>query len=288
MPSRHLPVQGMISNWDFVPNPVSYRLRKHYIRLFLTGMHRKPASMELKPVHAKARWIVYFIYSPTGELSAAHYFTMARLRDSGSSLLIICATKSPAEIPADVYQFADALIWKTLPGFDFSAYSLGLWAIAKNSPHSDVFVLNDSVFGPFNDLTDDFANLPWDLTGFTASCEESNHLQSYAFFMRDVCTRKMSRLSTVFFPMVALDSFSDVVILQELRFARVAARQMKVGAFWFETDKSVNPVLVKPFALIDAGFPFLKRALLGKNAEFQKVDEVRTKLRELNHPVDMA
>jgi lipopolysaccharide biosynthesis protein len=288
MPSRHLPVQGMINNWDFVANPVSYRLRKHYIKLFLTGMHKKPASSELKPAYARPRWIVYFIYCPTCELSAAHYFTLSRLRDSGISLLIVCATKSPAEIPGDVHKFADALIWKTLSGFDFSAYSLGLWAIAKRSPHSDVFVLNDSVFGPFSELTGEFANLPWDLTGFTASCEESNHLQSYAFFMRDVCTRTMSRLSTVFFPLFALNNFSDVVTLQELRFARVAARQMKVGAFWFEEDKHVNPVLVKPFELIDAGFPFLKRALLGKNAEFQQVDEVRTKLRELNHPVDIA
>lgn len=288
MPSKHLPIPGMIKNWDFLANPVSYRLRKHYIKIFLTGMHKKPAFKELKAVHAKPQWIIYFIYCPTGALSLAHYYTMSRLRDSGINLLIVCAAKNPLEIPADLYKYADALIWKTLSGFDFSAYTMALWAISKKSPHSDVFVQNDSVFGPFNDFENDFASPPWDLTGYTASSEESNHLQSYAFFMRDVCSLTMAKLSTVFFPLVALNSFQDVVILQELRFARVAARHMKVGAFWFEKDKSVNPVLVKPFELIDAGFPFLKKALLGKNSQFQKMDEVKTKLYEMNHPVEVA
>lgn len=288
MHSEHLPIQGMIKNWDFVANHVSYRLRKHYIKLFLTGMQRKPAFKELKTIYAQPRWIIYFIYSPTGTLSPTHYYTMSRLRDSGISLLIVCAARSPMEIPADVYKFADALIWKALSGFDFSAYTLALWAISKKSPHSDVFVQNDSVFGPFSEFKYDFSNLSWDLTAFTASCEESNHLQSYAFFMRNVCSLTMTKLSTVFFPFVAFDSFRDVVLLQELRFARVAARHMTVGAFWFEKDRSVNPVLVRPFELIDAGFPFLKRALLGKNSEFQKLDEVKTKLYELNHPVDIT
>lgn len=288
MPSRHLPIQGMVKNWDFVPNPVSFPLRRYYIRRLLTGMQRRPACKELKAVYARPRWIIYFIYAPTGTLSPAHYFTMSRLRDSGISLLVVCAAGSPIEIPEDVYKYADAVLWKSLAGFDFSAYTLALWAISKKSPHSDVFVLNDSVFGPFSDIKDDFANLRWDLTGFTASCEGRNHLQSYAFFMRDVCSLTMTRLSTVFFPLIALDSFADVVTLQELRFATVAAGHMKVGAFWFEENRAVNPVLVRPFELIDAGFPFLKKALLGKNSEFQQVEEVRSKLYELNHPVDIA
>ena len=288
MLSTHLPIQGMIKNWDFVPNPVSFALQRYYIRRLLTGMHRKPASREVKAVYARPRWIIYFIYAPTGTLTTAHYFTMSRLRDSGISLLVVCAAGSPKEIPADVFKYADAVLWKSLTGFDFSAYTLALWAVSKKSPHSDVFVMNDSVYGPFDDIKDDFASLSWDLTGFTASCEERNHLQSYAFFMRNVCAQTMTRLSTVFFPLVALDSFAEVVNLQELRFATVAARHMKVGAFWFEEDRLVNPVLVRPFELIDAGFPFLKKALLGKNSEFQQVEEVRTKLHELNHPVDIA
>lgn len=220
-------------------------------------------------------------------LSAAHRYTMARLRDSGTKLLVVCATHDPAGVPADVHKFSDALIWKSLSGFDFSAYTVGLWAIARKSPHSDVFVQNDSVLGPFNDLEAGFKTLTWDLTGFTAACEESNHLQSYAFFMRNVCPLTMARLSTVFFPIVALNSFQEVVRLQELRFARVAARHMTVGAYWFEEDRSINPVLVKPFELLDAGFPFLKKGLLGKNAEFQKTEEVKTRLCELNHPVEI-
>lgn len=288
MPSKHLPVKGMVRNWDFVANPVSFRLRKHYIKLFLTGMKKQPAFRILKAVYPQPRWLVYFIYAPAGSLSPSHYYTMSRLRDSGISLLVVCAAKTPLGVPSDVHKFADALIWKSLSGFDFSAYKLALSVIGKKSPHSDVYVQNDSVFGPFNDFQGDFENLEWGLTGYTASCEESNHIQSYAFFMRDVCPLTVTKLSTIFFPLVAFNRFHDVVVLQELRFSRVAARHMRVGAFWYEQDKTVNPVLVKPFELIDAGFPFLKKALLGKNAEFQRIDEVKTRLYELNHPVDIA
>lgn len=288
MPSKHLRIPGMINNWDFVANPVSFRLRKHYIKLFLTGMKKQPAFRILKAVYPQPRWLVYFIYAPAGSLSPSHYYTVSRLRDSGISLLVVCAAKTPLDVPPDVYKFADALIWKSLSGFDFSAYKLALSAIGKKSPHSDVYVQNDSVFGPFSDIKGDFENLKWGLTGYTASCEESNHIQSYAFFMRDVCFLKIAKLSTIFFPLVAFNSFQNVVDLQELRFSRVAARHMKVGAFWYEQDRAINPVLVKPFELIDAGFPFLKKALLGKNAKFQRTDEVKARLYELNHPVDIA
>jgi lipopolysaccharide biosynthesis protein len=288
MLSNHLPVEGMVRNWDYVAAPVSYRLRKHYIKLFLMGMRKQPAYRVLKAVYPQPKWLVYFIYAPTGALRPSHYYTMSRLRDSGISLLIVCAAKTPLDIPRDVHKFADALIWKSLSGFDFSAYKLALSAISKKSPHSDVYVQNDSVFGPFSNFKEDFERLKWGLTGYTASCEESNHIQSYAFFMLDVCSLKIAKLSTIFFPLVAFNRFQDVVVLQELRFSRVAARHMTVGAFWFEQNKTINPVLVKPFELIDAGFPFLKKALLGKNAEFQRIDEVKTRLYELNHPLDIA
>lgn len=278
----------MVRNWDFVANRVSFRLRKHYIKIFLTGMKKQPAFRILKAVYPQPRWLVYFIYAPAGSLSPSHYYTVSRLRDSGISLLVVCAAKTPLDVPPDVHKFADALIWKSLSGFDFSAYKLALSAIGKKSPHSDVYVQNDSVFGPFSDIKGDFENLKWGLTGYTASCEESNHIQSYAFFMRDVCFLKIAKLSTIFFPLVAFNSFQNVVDLQELRFSRVAARHMKVGAFWYEQDRAINPVLVKPFELIDAGFPFLKKALLGKNAKFQRTDEVKARLYELNHPVDIA
>jgi hypothetical protein len=50
----------------------------------------------------------------------------------------------------------------------------------------------------------------------------------------------------------------DVIQVQETRFARVAARSLRVGAYWFaEKEQVLDPTLFRPIELITAGFPFL-------------------------------
>ena len=97
----------------------------------------------------------------------------------------------------------------------------------------------------------------------------------------------MRNLASVFFPFAALSRASDVIAVQETRLARVAARSMKVGAFWFgEADKILDLTLVLPFELLDAGFPFLKRSLLGKHKAFQNTDSVLSILEAYGHPLE--
>jgi hypothetical protein len=72
----------------------------------------------------------------------------------------------------------------------------------------------------------------------------------------------------MFFPFAALSNPSHVINLHELRFARVASRSMSVGAFWYgDAVKVQDPMLHRPIELLTAGFPFLKRSLLGKKRE---------------------
>jgi hypothetical protein len=147
--------------------------------------------------------------------------------------------------------------------------------------------MNDSVFGPFSDLREVIAKAPWDLTGFTSSNQVTNHIQSYAFILRGVNKARMAKLSTVFFPYFAMSNASAVVHVQETRLARVAARHMKVGAFWYgDCNEVIDPTLVRPLALLDAGFPFLKRSLLSKHKSFISADIVRSRLELLGHPTD--
>jgi len=174
-----------------------------------------------------------------------------------------------------------------MAGYDFSGYTLGLLEISRNSPGADVFVMNDSVFGPFCDLREVIAQAPWDLTGFTASNQVTNHIQSYAFIIRAVNKKRMAKLSTVFFPYIALSNMSAVVALQETRLARVASRHMTVGALWYGDKKEViDPTLVRPLELLDVGFPFLKRSLLGKHQSFIDADLMYTRLQQFGHPID--
>jgi lipopolysaccharide biosynthesis protein len=281
-------IPDLRQNWDFQPSPVQRWERRKMLELFISKGHRSPNWQEIKPITPKQTWLVYFMYTPTGVLSAAHAFTLSRLQDMGLPVLVICAATGPDRVPPDLRGLCDALFWKDLPGYDFSAYTLALRQISKHSPGADAFVFNDSVYGPFGDLKSILENAAWDFTGLTASNHRTNHIQSYAFVLRQVTPSRMAALSTVFFPLVSISEPAAVIELQELRLARVASRFMKVGALWFgDTEKVIDPTLVRPMELVDGGFPFLKRSLLGKHKSFIDQELMIGRLQQLNHPIDM-
>jgi len=285
----HIP--GLTRNWGFQASSVFRWQRRANAELLLRTMHRSPAWCTIKPLTPKPAWVAYFLFLPDEKLSAAHRFTLSRLRDLGFAVLVVCAAPEPGCVPQELHGFCDALLWKGLAGYDFSAYTLALWQISRRSPHADVFVLNDSVLGPFTDVRPAFRAAPWNLTGFTGAREIANHIQSYAFFMRDVDKIRMMRLAPVFFPFVSISDRDAVIQLQELRMARIAARHMTVGALWFPSSATMgNPTITQPLALIDAGFPFLKRMLLTKPTSFTQCpvpkDALLSRLEQLGHPID--
>lgn len=279
-------VPGLVENWDFHSDPVPRWQRRQIMEILLRNSHRRPRASVIKPLAQKPIWLLYFLYSPSGEITLTHKFTLSRLRDLGIAICVVCATKECSLVPNELLAFADAIFWKSLEGYDFSAYTLGLREISTHSPGADVIVMNDSVFGPFSDFRLLLKDSHWDLTGFTASSQLTHHIQSYAFMLRNVDRIRMLKLSPVFFPFVALSNPNDVIKVQETRLARVAARSMKVGAFWFGDQKDVSdPTLVRPFELMDSGFPFLKRSLLGKHKKFQDTEAVIARLERMGHPV---
>jgi len=216
-----------------------------------------------------------------------HHFTLGRLRDMGLSVLVVCATGQRGVVPEGLRAYADALVWKDLPGYDFSAYALALHQVARYSPGANVLVLNDSVFGPFADLRPYALRPRWDLLGFTASSTGENHFQSYAFVVAGLDEQRIQRLGAPFSERVAYTRAGDVILCQELRFARLAARHMSAGAAWYSDGSQVSdPMLMRPVELCREGFPFVKKSLLGKFACFQPPGLIRDLLVEHGHPVE--
>ncbi len=279
-------VAGLQSLWDFSPTTPSFSVKMLRIQTLACRSRLRPPHQVIRPVTPRPAWAVYFVFSPDGSLGAHHRFALARLRASGQAIMVVYATRDVSLVPAELTDLADAIHWKGLGGYDFSAYTLALEAIAESSPHADVFVMNDSVYGPFGDLQEVLSRCRWDLTGFTASSDTVNHLQSYAFVLKGVTTERLNQLRPSFPKYVAFDRAVDAIRLQELRFAEIAARHMKVGAFWYSAGGfGQDPTLLKPFELLDAGFPFLKRSLLGKHQRFQARDQVLARMAELGHPL---
>ncbi|MFG6485066.1 rhamnan synthesis F family protein [Roseateles sp. BYS78W] len=289
-PSESPPaIPGLIRNWTFQPSPVRWSERLRTANRVLRHGGRAPASATLKPASPAARWMVYFVYAPDVELTAGQRFTLERLRALALPVLVVCACPRDAAVLQVLRGLCDALLWKDLPGYDFSAYRLALSHLAARSPGADVLVMNDSVYGPFSDLREVFDTAPWALAGFTASNQRAAHIQSYAFLLRDVRPAMLLRLAPVLLPGVAFNQFRHVVDLQEARFARVAARSMSVGALWFGDVQDVSdPPLARPMELLDAGFPFLKRSLLGKHQGLIERDAVLARLEALGHPLPVS
>lgn len=278
----------LVQNWTFVPS-LTWPLRLRRAARGLLHKRPPPPHEVLVPVRPRPEWIAYFAFLPDGQLTAAHRFTLQRFRDLGLPLLTVCATPSPSQVPDELRGLSDALSWKGMGGYDFSAYALALRSIAEGSPGATTTVINDSVFGPFHDLRRFSASAPWDLSGFTASSQLENHIQSYAFVLRDVSPTRLGHLAPVLPSAYAYDDMGEVVMHQELQLARLAARNMSVGAYWYgdvrpQPDPYFDPTLFRPLDLVRAGFPFIKKSLLGKHKKFQKPSEIRSELDRLGHP----
>jgi lipopolysaccharide biosynthesis protein len=247
---------------------------------------RAPAYRVLVPANASDRWNVYFVFLPNGGVSAAHLYTLDRLKAERGKLLVVCASSDPGQVPAALRERADALIWKALPGFDFSAYGLALRHLAEVSSGADVFVMNDSVLGPFTSPAKSLEDVPWDFTGFTASSLFENHVQSYAFQLRALTPARLESLTPVFPRQSAFTRYMDVVICQETRLARAAFQTMSVGARWFARHEAVRNLSLKRGAVLTgAGVPFVKKSLLDRYSGLQDRAEIAAILETYRHPL---
>lgn len=295
----------LVNDWQYkmaLPMPL-VQIRR--ARLRWNARRLPPPAVTLVPPFRADRWNALFLYAPSNAIDADQKQILSRMRALSGRLLVVVATRSPAELPPEV-RCADSLIWKGLSGFDFSAYALALASVAEHSPGATLYVQNDSVFGPFNELDALVHQAPWALSGFIGSAEVEPHISSFAFVMRDVRPTTLAIMRPVLSTAWSYDSFEQVVMLQETRFARVAARAMSVGSYSFLTSTSSQPTVVAklaarleigaarigpidargdatlsfPSELLNRGFPFLKRSLFTKFAGLAENGQLREQLRE--------
>ena len=226
-------------------------------------------------------WSVVFLYAPDGTLDAGQHFTLQRLAQLPRKLLVVLAAPDPAvadTIPVD----ADAVLWKALPGYDMAGFAIALHHLADRSPGADVFVMNDSVFGPLAPLEPLLERARWRLTGLLGSAEIENHVQSFAFHLRDVTPALLDALDPLFSRAFAYAAFEPTTLLKEVPLTRRVARIGDAGALWFSPEG--NASILQPFALLDDGFPFLKRSLIGKYGHLANREDVLDALARSGHP----
>lgn len=278
-------VAAVERDWDYAPSRIGHYTR--WLRLTAIARRRRPPPFAvLRAPRPAERWCLYFLYLPDGRVTDAHRYTMERWRQGGTRVLAVAATPGrDRALEDELAGLTDALIWKGLGGFDFSAYALGIGAIARSSPGASLFVMNDSVLGPLGDVEALATGMRWALTGLTASSRIENHIQSYAFRLSSVTPATVAALRPVLSDRYAHDRYRDVIYAQETQLARVAARAMSIGALWYADHPLADPSLYSAIALVEQGYPFLKRKLLTEHRQLYPADELRAILERHGHPI---
>lgn len=282
-----------VRDWDFEPSRPTALVNALRLRAQVRGWDAQPAWQAVRPAVPAGRWNALFLFAPAGDLSRAQLDTFERVSRLRGKSLVVVASTSPNRVPIDRLAAADALYWKDLPGYDFSAYAIAIAEIAARSPGATLYMQNDSVIGPFGDLDAKIDSMPWRLGGFLAAPALENHLQSFALTFRDVDQELVTSLASVLSIERSISLRRDVILMQESRLSRVASQHMTVGAHWFapwarENQQSLTKELGRKLAgnvekpglsrdpslrcaslLLSQGFPFLKRSLLGPHSAMQ-------------------
>ncbi|MGB3470873.1 MAG: hypothetical protein WBA51_08640 [Erythrobacter sp.] len=283
----NISLDDLIPDWNYTASaPTALTRLKRWASFRQLSAAPKFELLEALEIR-RGRWIAQFFFCPTGELSASQLYTLARIMESTASKLIICATPLSRMVPAALKGHADLLYWKSMGGYDFSSYSIALTELSMRAPGSDVTLMNDSVFGPFLPYDQLWEGANWDVSGFTAASKWENHLQSYALQIRGVTPERLLHLRPIFRRRTAFNHYAGVVLNQESRLAAVAARTMTVGARWFSGPaQSLDPSLHAAVPLLEAGFPFLKKALFTKHSGIENASELRAALMRQGHPLE--
>lgn len=179
-------------------------------------------------------------------------------------------------------EFAEPLDWGgTLPaesivlrkpniGYDFGSWAVGLAALPTITQAPHVILANDSVLGPFTDiggLLADFESSIADVWGLTDTRQFSHHLQSYFLGYRNGVLAE--RPLQDFFAGVRQErSKWEIIKHNELALSRLLHREGYITRSAFRGDDVVdagdNPVIAGWHALIERGFPFIKRQIVNE------------------------
>ena len=242
---------------------------------------------------------VFVHFDPDGRVQPRVSRYLQALRDAGLSVVVASNAETlRSEDEAALRGLCDGYLLRRNVGYDFGAMreALSFWRLPRPDTHS-VLLVNDSVLGPFAPLRPlldriDFAQA--DVWGATDSPQRGYHLQSYfvavgraalthpawAAFWSDVRPAHSKewvigryeiglsqRLIAAGLRGRALFPYTSLVaqLPDEVPVSEAHARQLAMSRRIVARGGVLNPTAHLWRELLRAGFPFVKRELLGRN-----------------------
>lgn len=267
------------------------------------------------PPENSSAWCVFSHYDPNGRVEPYVLQYLAELKRCGLAVVLVSTSASLDE--ASVRALEEVVVATVLRaniGYDFGSYKVGIDHLRQRDIQPQQLLLtNDSVFGPFYPLAQVFKDArAHDLYGLTDSYDFHHHLQSF-FLVYGERVLKSQDFIDFWDQVVLIDveepDFKQQIILRyevggsqyflergysigaALPFTAVLERacreyldhlrssQLQPGAIVLPLDIKFNATHRFWHALLDMGFPFLKRELLLVNPTNADIatwsDEVR-------------
>ena len=227
-------------------------------------------------------WAIYFIYCPESVGLSEQKESLKNLRDQGFNILAVCASERDSAVLDEFRHLVDAMIWKELQGYDFSAYLLGARLLVDRFGSVDSLLLNDSVLGPYTDVMPLMEHSPWRVAGLTSARSVQDHFQSYCLLIKGLDAEIVSSLEAVISESSVFDSHRDVVFFQETSLAHVMAKRFTAGSILAPLHGHELQIVVgNPEGLSRLGFPFIKKSIFGKFSKNFNQEHYRAILAEM-------
>jgi tetratricopeptide (TPR) repeat protein len=206
---------------------------------------------------------LFVTHSPHGRLKphVPHYLESLK-RQRISAVLIVNADKPSEAADINFATGIDGVFVRQNEGYDFAAWAHILRLHPKLFDAKVLYLLNDSVIGPTNDIA--FRNIltrlrnsPADVVGLTENFDRAWHIQSYFVALKHHALSS-AELRKFINGIVSYTDIEDVINEFEVRFAAILkAAGLHCEPMFAATDAR-DPTTYHWKRLLQSGFPFVK------------------------------
>ncbi len=194
-------------------------------------------------------------------------YYLQQLQTAGCDIVLVSTSPRFSQQAIDTAKrYCKTVLHRSNIGRDIYSYKVGLQQAADIiDDYKKVIVANDSVFGPFFDLTPLFSygdQHDLDVWGASDSHENNYHLQSY-FMVFNQAAAQSTAFKQWWQNVRILDIKQHIIDRYELKMAKYFTKAgFKCGAYYNAQDKS-NPTIKLWDQLISQHqFPFLKKEVV--------------------------
>lgn len=251
------------------------------------AQHQGAADFSGRRVALVAHWDPHGLADPY----VVHY--LRHLRALGYATVLV--SDRALALPDDVADWADAVLWRSCPGYDFTSWKGALEFFPSLADAKELLLTNDSIFAPTNPLEPVHARmdaLDCDFWGLSESGINRLTLQSYYLVFRSSCLAHPA-FWTFWSSVDATADRLDVIARFELTLTAWLTRNgLKAAAYMpaagFPCQGPLDPVLLCwRYLQRDFGFPCVKRTVLAGSIWWVALDGWEETLAAAGYPVEL-